>query len=132
MGSPYAGEERRRFKRTPVSFTVFYKVNSPVEIRIKVQDKEFIALAADISEGGIAILTDSEVPPVSVITVKFVMLDDKAHSTDKRSNSITVQGEVRYNLATREGREYRMGISFLNLSAESRRFIYNFIAANKL
>ncbi|KPK97533.1 MAG: hypothetical protein AMJ95_08685 [Omnitrophica WOR_2 bacterium SM23_72] len=131
MEKAYGGAERRRFTRLPVSFTVFYRVNAPAVIRIKVGDKEIIALASDISEGGMAIVTDCEIPIVSVITVKFVMLNDKAFDSSKKSQSVTVMGEVRYNIVEKQGREYRIGVRFLDLCEEDRRFICNFVSDNK-
>ena len=131
MEKGYGGAERRRFARLPVSFTVFYRVDAPAIIRIKIGDKEIIAIASDISEGGMAIVTDCEIPAVSVISIKFVMLNDKAFDSSKQRHSITVQAEVRYNSAERQGREYRMGVNFLDLSEEDRRFIHNFVSDNK-
>ncbi|KPK99190.1 MAG: hypothetical protein AMJ95_00070 [Omnitrophica WOR_2 bacterium SM23_72] len=131
MEKGYAGGERRRFTRMPVSFTVFYRVNAPAVIRIKVGDKEIIALASDISEGGMALVTDCEIPIVSVITIKFVMLNNRAFDSSKKSQSVTVMGEVRYNSVERRGKEYRIGVRFLDLSEEDRRFICNFVSDNK-
>lgn len=131
MEKAYGGAERRRFTRLPVSFTVFYRVNAPAVIRIRIRDREVIALASDISEGGMAIVTDCEIPVVSLITVKFVMLNDRAFDPGKQSQSITVEGEVRYNSVERQGREYRMGLNFLDLSEEDRRFICNFVSDNR-
>ncbi|MFH0827069.1 MAG: PilZ domain-containing protein [Candidatus Omnitrophota bacterium] len=131
MEKGYGGAERRRFTRLPVSFTIFYRVNAPAVIRIKVADREIIALASDISEGGMAIVTDCEIPVVSVITVKFVMLNDKAFDSSKQSQSVTIRGEVCYNTVEKQGREYRMGVNFLDLSEENRRFICNFVSDNK-
>jgi len=127
----YGGAERRQFKRVPVSFTVFYQINIPIEVRIKFGDKEVVALAADISEGGMAVTTYCEIPPVAVISVKFVIFNDKFPLADKKSRTINTQAEVRYNMEIVPDKEYRMGISFLNLSEDDRSFIRGFISANK-
>ena len=131
VNTNYPGAERRRFKRTPVSFTVFYQINTPIEVRIKFGDKEVIALAADISEGGMAITTYCEIPPVAVISIKFVIFNDKSPLAQNRSRTITTQAEVRYNMAIEAHKEYRLGVSFLGLSDDDRRFIRSFISANK-
>ncbi len=131
MEKGYGGAERRRFTRLPVSFTIFYRVNAPAVIRIRIGDREVIALASDISEGGMAIVTDCEIPTVSIITVKFIMLNKKVFDSSRQSQSIIVRGEVRYNTVEREGKQYRMGVNFLDLSEEDRRFICNFVSDNR-
>ncbi|MFH1876017.1 MAG: PilZ domain-containing protein [Candidatus Omnitrophota bacterium] len=126
-----SGRERRKFERTPVSFLVYYKINSPLVIKIQVGDKMINALAADISEGGMAIVTDYELPPVTSITVKFFMMNDKAHSADYKSRTIAVRGEVRYNIITKERKEYKIGVRFLDLSDDDWNFIREFTVSNK-
>ncbi|MFH1876010.1 MAG: PilZ domain-containing protein [Candidatus Omnitrophota bacterium] len=125
------GKERRKFKRTPVSFLVYYKINSPLVIKIQVGDKMINALAADISEGGIAIMTDYELPPVASINVSFFMMNDKAYSADLKSRTITVRGEVRYNITIKERKEYKIGVLFSDLSDDNRNFIREFTVSNK-
>jgi c-di-GMP-binding flagellar brake protein YcgR len=127
----YPGAERREFERLPVSFTVFYQINIPIEVRIKIGDQEVVALAADVSEGGMAVTTYCEIPPVALISVKFVIFNDKFPLADKKSRTVTTQAEVRYNTAIVPDKEYRMGIKFLRLSDDDRRFIRSFISANK-
>jgi len=129
MSEDYSGQERRGFKRVEVNFTVLYKVNSPLEVRMRIGDKEIDALALDISEGGMAILTDYDLPALSIVTVRFIMLDDNAPSAESRTRSIVVQGEVRYNFWMEKEKEYRLGIKFTGLSDDDRNFIANFVKA---
>jgi len=131
MDTNFSGTERRKFERTPVDFTVFYNVNSPIEVRIKFGDKEIVALAADISEGGMAITTDCEIPTLAIITVRFVMFNDETPAAESRSRSISARGEVRYNKVIEKNREYRMGLEFVDLSADDHRFLRKFVLANK-
>jgi c-di-GMP-binding flagellar brake protein YcgR len=127
MSKNYSGQERRRFKRVEVNFTVLYKVNSPLEVRMRIGDTDINALALDISEGGMAILIDYDVPASSIATVKFIMLNENTISTESRTRSIIVQGEVRYNFWMEKKREYRLGIKFTGLSDDDRNFIANFV-----
>jgi c-di-GMP-binding flagellar brake protein YcgR len=129
MSKDYSGQERRGFKRVEVNFTVLYKVNSPLEVRMRIGDTEINALALDISEGGMAILIDYDVPASSIATVKFIMLNENTISTESRTKSIVVQGEVRYNFWMEKEREYRLGIKFTGLSDDDRNFIANFVKA---
>lgn len=129
MGTAYTGIERRKFRRIPVSFVVFYKVNYPLVVRVKLGDKEVNALSADISEGGMAVITGSEIPPATNIAVKFIMSNDKSDNIDEQRRSIAVRGELSYNVEGEKG--YRVGVKFIDLAADDRRFISNFVSANK-
>ena len=129
MSEDYSGQERRRFKRIEVDFTVFYRVYSPLAVRMRIGDREINALALDISEGGMAVLTSEGAPLSSIATVKFIMLDENTISTESRTRSIVVQGEVRYNFWMEKEKEYRLGIKFTGLSDDDRNFIANFVKA---
>lgn len=128
----YSGIEKRRFTRIAVNFLVFYRVHFPLEVRIKIGNKVVEALAADISEGGMAVYTSHNIPPVTIITVEFILLNDYAIGSQDRSRSITVQGEVRYNIFVEEKEMFRFGMQFIDLTADDRIFISNFIAKSKL
>jgi c-di-GMP-binding flagellar brake protein YcgR len=129
MNEKYSGQERRRFKRVEANFIVFYKVKSPLTVHMRFGDIEINALMLDISEGGMALLTDYDVPALSIVTVRFIMLDDNVHNVESRTRSIEVKGEVRYNFLIEEKRTYRLGIQFIGLSDEDRNFIANFVKA---
>jgi c-di-GMP-binding flagellar brake protein YcgR len=129
MAEDYPGIERRRFKRVEVSFTVVYRVNSPLVLRMKIGDKDIDALQLDISEDGMAVLTGYAVPTSAIIAVRFIMLDDHALSAEGRSRSIVVKGEVRYDVLLKQEKSYRLGIQFMGLSEADRNFIANFVKA---
>lgn len=131
MNQQYAGIEKRRFTRVAVNFIVFYRVNLPLAVRIKIGDKEIETLAADISEGGMAIYTDYEIPPLTIVTVEFIMVNDFVISAQDRFRSIIVQGEVRYNVFIEEKKIFRFGLQFIDLSVDDRIFISNFVTASK-
>jgi c-di-GMP-binding flagellar brake protein YcgR len=119
-------KERRNFGRIKVSFTVFYRINFPLILRIRIGDKELDAIALDLSEEGMAVLTNYELPKFTIVTVKFIMVNDVAIKDEDRHISVELQGEVRYNLLLKQ-RTYRLGISFIDMPAEVRKFIANFV-----
>ena len=128
MNEKYSGKERRRFKRVKINFTVFYRVNSPLAVHMRFGNRDIDALALDISEGGMAVLTDYDVPALSIVTVRFIMmLDDNAISAESLTRSIEVKGEVRYNILMEKEKAYRLGIQFIGLSDADRNFIANFV-----
>jgi c-di-GMP-binding flagellar brake protein YcgR len=131
MNEKYSGTERRRFRRTQVKFTVFYRVNSPLLVRMRVGDRDVNALALDISEGGMAILTNYDIPSSSDITVRFTMLNDNAISIANRARSIVVQAEVCYNVLIKKEKAHRLGIRFVDLSEDDRNFIGNLVKAKR-
>jgi c-di-GMP-binding flagellar brake protein YcgR len=130
MDSQFSGQERRKFARIPVNFIVFYKINSPITVRMMVGDIVVNAIALDISEGGMAIFTDYDIPLATIVTVRFIMVDDTAVRLDERSKSIEIRGEVRYNIPT-EKRSFRLGIRFMETSADDHIFIAQFVEAKK-
>ena len=127
----YSGAERRQFKRVGASFTVIYRINSPITVRMMLGDKEIDAIAMDLSEGGIAVLTKYEVLASSTVSIKFMVFNDAAVSSQKRSRSMEVQGEVRYCFTVKGG-AYRLGIRFIDISADDRTFIANFVKMSSL
>jgi c-di-GMP-binding flagellar brake protein YcgR len=130
MDKQYNGLERRRFKRIRVNFTVVYNVNSPLLIRLMVGNKEIYTIAIDVSEDGMAIYSNYELPGSTIVTIKFVMLDDMAIKAEDRRKSIEVKGEVTSCVLTKE-RSYRLGIHFIDISAVDRCFLANFVKKTK-
>jgi len=126
MSIPFLRLERRKFKRAKVRFIVMCRVNSPLSVRIIVGHKEINAISLNLSEGGMAILTNYGIPTSSLITVEFIALNDNAFRDQDRSRSMEVQTQVRYNFLTKE-RAYRLGVSFIDISEDDRRFIADFV-----
>jgi c-di-GMP-binding flagellar brake protein YcgR len=124
-GKP-SSEEKRRHKRISVNFIVVYRVNSPVTIKMLIGDKETHAIAVDLSEEGLAVLTNYELNESVYVTVRFIMLDDTSLSVADRTRTLEIDGEVRYCFLTKE-KAYRIGIHFLDISDYDRRFIANFV-----
>lgn len=125
------GSEERRFERVGVSFIVSYKVDGPLSVRMSVGSEEFDATALDISEGGMALLSKHTeyyaIPTLTIVTVKFTMLDPAARKIGDRYNSMEFKGEVRSSVFLKEQKAYRLGVGFLGVTAQQRKFIKEFI-----
>jgi c-di-GMP-binding flagellar brake protein YcgR len=80
------------------------------------------AIANDLSQGGLSLLTNHEIPAGAVIEIKFRLLNKTALSEEDRSRKFVFQGEVRYSFFTKE-KSYRLGIRFMNVSQADRNFI---------
>jgi len=130
MLSQYPGIEKRRFKRVRANFIVFYKVNSSLRFRLRIKDRDIEALAIDISEGGMAVYTDYDIPTADIVNAKFVIINDHGISAPDRTRAIMAGGAVRYNIFIEAKKTFRFGMQFANLSADDRTFISNFVATS--
>ncbi len=126
MANQYSGEERRKFPRANVGFIVVYRVNHPVQISMMIGNTEVHAIMSNLSEDGMSLMTNYNIPAGAVVSFKFILVNDQAIKETDRVNTIEVQGEVRYNRFLKE-RSYQMGVHFINISDADRRFISEFI-----
>ncbi|MDD5254845.1 MAG: PilZ domain-containing protein [Candidatus Omnitrophica bacterium] len=126
MEDKYNGEERREHARLDVSFIVVCKINAPIEVNMLVGGREVHAIMSNLSEGGMALLANYDLPISTVVHAKFILVNDETEDEGKRIRSIQVAGEVRYNRMIQE-KEFRLGIRFTHISDDDRRFIGEFI-----
>jgi c-di-GMP-binding flagellar brake protein YcgR len=125
MEDPYTGPDRRKFKRLKVSFIVFYKVDSPLHVRMLIGDREVNAIMLDLSESGMAILTNYKMPESALLSIKFILVNEKTISKE-RVKSMAIKGLVRYSVLA-EKRAYRLGIYFTDITEDDREAIANFV-----
>ncbi len=126
MGDQYSGEERRRFQRANVSFIVIYRVNEPLQVSMMVGNKEVHAIMSNLSEDGMSMVTNYNIPAATIVTAKFILLNDQAPRQIDRVKTIEITGQVRYSRFIKE-RAYKMGIHFTNITEADRSFIKEFI-----
>lgn len=120
-------QEKRKFQRINVSFTIMYKVNSPLTVRMVAGEKKEAAIALDISEGGMGVLISYDIAVSTIVTVKFAMVNLDTSRIEDQYRSMELEGEVRYSFYAKEKNAYRLGINFINISNDERNFIANFI-----
>jgi len=127
---PYVGRERRKSARLRVRLAVVYQINKPLTLRMQVGEKEIIASALDLSEGGMAISTSCDIPLQSDLLIKFTLF--KVEDDDRVSfyGPMEIVGEVRSNTLI-EGGLHRLGICFTSLEDKDKSEIINFIKATK-
>jgi len=124
MDNTYKGPERRKTPRVKIDFFVVYKVNRPTEANMWIDDKEVNARMIDLSEIGMAILTNCDIPALTILSLKFTLMNlytDRA----ERVRTIEIIGEVRYNKLLAEN-EHRLGISFVQIAEEDKKAIAEF------
>ncbi|MFH0826770.1 MAG: PilZ domain-containing protein [Candidatus Omnitrophota bacterium] len=110
MSSTYQGIERRSHKRVRMNCTVIYRLNEPASARFMVHGEDIKAKMLDISQAGMALVTDYNIPTQTQLSLRFTLL-----KVDKEivnfSGPVEVTGEVKSNIPA-ENKEHRLGIYF--------------------
>lgn len=125
MDSAYKDSEKRISPRIKVEFIVTYKVEKPIEVYMWVGKKEVDALILDLSEEGMAILTDRNIPAPSILSMEFTLINLYANE-GKRVKTMRISGEVRYSILSKKN-NYRLGISFMQIVKKDKDAIANFV-----
>ncbi|UCC95224.1 MAG: PilZ domain-containing protein [Candidatus Omnitrophota bacterium] len=125
MKNDYGGPERRRFRRVRADFTLIYRIDRPIEVRIMIGSRDIDSVMLDLSEGGMSILTDYNIPVSTVLIIKFTLINMKAEK-ERRTRVMSIIGEVRYNRSL-EGMGRRLGICFIEIDEADRSAIVDFV-----
>ena len=125
MVEDYPETERRKYKRLDVNFTVIYRVNKPLEVRMMVGNKEVDALMLNLSEGGMCLLTDYNIPIQTILFIKFTLINLNAYRNE-RVKSMQIIAEVRYNIVT-QSHLYRLGVCFTEIDEKDKTAIIDFL-----
>ena len=115
----YTGyNDRRRFQRLDMTFSVIYRVIRPLEAKIKFGDIESEATTLDIGAGGMSLITERDIPASCILTLRFCLFRlDKAGNTSVY-RPLEVNGQVRSKFAVEKG--YRLGINFLKKDSDTK------------
>lgn len=74
MNAIYAGKERRANKRVRMNCTVTYRANEPMSARFMMGSNDVHAKMVDISQGGMAMVTDYDIPVSTMLSMRFTIL----------------------------------------------------------
>lgn len=122
----YAGAERRRHKRVKVSFILNYSCGAGANSGMIPLGQQVDAMMLDLCEGGVAILTNQDLPLSSSLGMKFTLMNYKSFNKDDRTKIIEARGKVCYsNFLGRQG--YRVGVAFTSISDSDRSAISEFV-----
>lgn len=124
MQAYLSGAEKRKSRRVEVLFDLVYKVGATPAVSVKVGDKDKYATTMDISEGGMAIMTDYSVPVLTELDITFHLIY-KDHQTPPMS----AIGRVCYISVAANRKGYRLGIEFIKIKDEDRKRIIDFVRA---
>ncbi len=121
----FPDNDRRKFRRVRMNLTIIYRVDEPLSTRLAVGGKEIEASMVDLSEGGICMLTNCNLPISAVILIRFTLF-----KVDRQDVSfygpVEISGEVRYNAQLSDS-EYRLGISFVKIKEKDKLEIKKFV-----
>ncbi len=122
----YDGAERRKFKRKKVEFTVTCLVKQPVEVAMRVGGKKVEAQMLDLSEGGMAVKSEHDLPLDAQLAIDFVLL--YAFTTyENIMQAMQIEGAV-VNRVALDDKTFRLGIHFTKVTPEDSKAISDFVA----
>lgn len=129
MNNVYSGSERRKSKRIRACFTVIYKLSKQIEIKMWIGGKEVSAIMIDLSQDGMAILSENDIPKSTTLSIKFTLINE-FKKKENQLRPIEMEGEVRYNNFLKE-KAYRLGIAFTKIKEEDKFEIADFVNTTK-
>lgn len=110
MKNAYVGSERRSHKRLRMNCMVICRMNEPLSTRFMMRGKDIEAKMLDISQDGMAMVTNYDIPVTTVLSMRFTLLKVNKEAVTF-TGPMEVTGEVRSSLAL-EKDEHRLGIYF--------------------
>ena len=118
-------QERRQYKRLRVNLAVVFRVDKTSRVRMSVENKDIHANMIDLSETGMAILSNYDLPAGTVLSMKFTLF---RVDTDDVSfyGPMEIVGEVSYRY-TLSANEFRLGIVFTKINTDDRGEIAGFV-----
>jgi c-di-GMP-binding flagellar brake protein YcgR len=124
------GTDRRRFRRYKLTLNAFYRIDAPMYVRMWYGDQEFEAYTLDISEGGIGLLTNLDIPVSSTLIIKITLFKLDRDGKVVYFSPGELAGEVRYK-AAQDSKSYRLNISFVHIDTVIATQISQFIASSR-
>jgi hypothetical protein len=113
MANTYCGAERRAAKRERMNCTVIYRTDKPMDARFSLRGQDLHAKMVDISQNGMAMITDQDIPISTVLSMRFTLLKVKDELV-KFSAPMEITGEVRSNTLLTDSQR-RLGIYFTKM-----------------
>lgn len=123
--------DRRRFQRLSFNHTVLFCVDGPKSISDILGQKEIEATTLDLSQEGMALLTEHNIPAWSMLRLKFYLRRAEENGFIGFDQPITVIGEVRSSILL-ENNSYRLGIYFKEIAPADKTELANFIKESSL
>jgi c-di-GMP-binding flagellar brake protein YcgR len=124
------GADRRKFRRYKLTLNAFYRIDAPIYVRMWYGDQEFEAYTMDISEGGIGLLTNLDIPVSSTLIIKITLFKLDRDGKVVYFSPGELVGEVRSKAEQDDKKNYRLSISFVHIDSVVASEISQFIASS--
>ena len=118
--------ERRKFPRLKASISIVYQIDKHSSVHVLIEDKEVDATTLDLSQEGMAILTELDIPILALLAIEFMIYKTDEKNDFKFYKAIKVSGHVRSNVLL-DNDTHRVGIHFSKISDEDKKEISDFI-----
>jgi hypothetical protein len=123
-------DERRKFKRYKLTLNAFYRIDTPVYVRMWFGDQEFEAATLDVSGGGMALLTTLDIPVSSTLIINLTLFKLDREGKIVYFSPGELLGEVRSKFA-QDPKHFRLSICFVHPDSVVTEEITRFIASNR-
>ncbi len=114
--------EKRKFPRVALDVTLFFRVDKPPEVRLKIGTQTRTGHAVDISEVGVSFLVDAEIPKGTEIEISFSLMIQKG-----KSERVAARGLVVYSFPRLPKKTYRIGVLFTDIEDAERQLITEYV-----
>ncbi len=101
---------------------LFFRVDRPPEVRLKIGKETRTGHAVDISEVGVSFLVDAEIPKGTEIEIGFSLMIQKG-----RSERVAARGLVVYSFPRFPKKTYRIGVLFTVIDDSDRQLITEYV-----
>ena len=130
MEDKLKGKNRRSAERKEVAFTLIYGVEAPYTLRVNLGlTDDLDALMLDLSDLGMAIITEVDLPKGTQLYIKFNLRNLSLYG-EKRSRNMVIVGEVVSQVDLGNG-NYRIGMRFDKISDEDKSAISDFVKRSR-
>jgi c-di-GMP-binding flagellar brake protein YcgR len=116
--------ENRKFRRVSVMFYLRYRAEGACACDVKVGKEGQQATVVNISEGGLAILTENPIPEMTKLDLEFHLALE-----EKELPPVVAVGQVCYNFPLSDQARYQTGVEFIMIKEKDRALIGDFIRA---
>ena len=118
--------ERRKFQRLKENMSVRFRLDRHFQMSAVSLDEEVEAFAIDLSQQGMALATDLNIPIAALLSLRFDIFKTNGKGEVKFLKPIEVTGEVRSNIPL-DDKQRRLGICFKEFQEEDREELVDFI-----
>lgn len=119
--------ERRKYPRIDLNLNIYYRIRNPRSIVILLGDEEVEAASLNLSEGGIALVTECNIPVGTLISMKLALANDTRYRRFSPYGPMEMSGQVRSNTLLPQAKN-RLGVYFMEMETRDRHTLRNFVS----